>query len=343
MAKKTDETAPAVKEKEPRPIIQRIIPNEVMKVESALDTFLNPALFEQLQRGAALLAASKLVPDHFKNDVPSCFIALELAARMKMDPIMLMQRTYVVHGKPGFEAQFVIALINSSGRFRDPLSWEMTGTGPNRKAVCFTYRHDGRRVECEVTMEIAKAEGWIDKKDSKWKTIPDLMLQYRSASWFGRLHCPEVMMGMATVDELEDVGPSRLSEAHPTMRVIDPEAEVASKKTDAVASRLKAKIDKNAHVAAEDGAGEVIDASPTPDKAEEEKTPQNENTGVDFEHTPLPDLRSYAMDLWLKAGYDEDSATRTLGCTQNQWTRGKCIALIQTATKAIKDQEAAGL
>jgi hypothetical protein len=56
-------------------------------------------------------------------------------------------------------------------------------------------------------MEVAKLEGWIDKNGSKWRTMPEQMLRYRSAMWLARLYAPECLMGMSTVDELEDMAP----------------------------------------------------------------------------------------------------------------------------------------
>jgi len=55
-----------------------------------------------------------------------------------------------------------------------------------------------------VTMQMAKDEGWISKSGSKWKTMPDLMIRYRAASFWGRLYVPDIMMGMHTVEEVED-------------------------------------------------------------------------------------------------------------------------------------------
>lgn len=54
-------------------------------------------------------------------------------------------------------------------------------------------------------MEMAKAEGWVGKSGSKWKTMPELMIRYRAAAFWGRLYVPEIMMGMHTMEEIEDV------------------------------------------------------------------------------------------------------------------------------------------
>jgi hypothetical protein len=57
----------------------------------------------------------------------------------------------------------------------------------------------------KVTMKMANAEGWVSKTGSKWKTMPELMLRYRASAFFGRLYAPEIMMGMQTAEEIQDV------------------------------------------------------------------------------------------------------------------------------------------
>jgi hypothetical protein len=54
-------------------------------------------------------------------------------------------------------------------------------------------------------MKMAKAEGWVSKNGSKWQTMPELMIRYRAAAFFGRLYAPEIMMGMQTMEEVIDV------------------------------------------------------------------------------------------------------------------------------------------
>jgi hypothetical protein len=55
-----------------------------------------------------------------------------------------------------------------------------------------------------VTISMAIAEGWYGKNGSKWKTIPKLMLQYRSATFWTSAYAPELSMGMKSDDEVED-------------------------------------------------------------------------------------------------------------------------------------------
>lgn len=168
---------------------------------------LDTAKFEQAYRIAKVFSASQLVPEIFQGSEANCMVAMNMAMRLQIDPMMLMQNMYIVHGKPGMEAKLAIALINSRGPFKGPIQWSFEGAGMDRKCIAYAvHKQTGERCEAECSMQMAKAEGWYDKSGSKWKTIPDMMLRYRSATFLGRLYAPECLMGIATADELADVG-----------------------------------------------------------------------------------------------------------------------------------------
>ena len=205
---------------------------------SELAMFFDKALMDQSWRACQLLAASTLIPTHFQKNPSNVFIALQLARRLKLDPFMTMQKLYVVHGKTGFEAQFIIALVNRCGLFRSPITWRMEGKegSDERSATAIVIRKDtGEILEETCSISLAKREGWMSKEGSKWKTMPELMLKYRSASFLARLHCPEVVMGLPPADELEDHFSARTIEvkteppaALPPGLPADPTAEPAN-------------------------------------------------------------------------------------------------------------------
>ena len=173
---------------------------------SSFANLLDTAKFDHLWRVAKMFSESKLVPAHFQGDGPSCFVACQMSLRLDVDPLMFMQNCYVVGNKPGMEAKFAIGLVNTSGMFEGPLQWRMSGEGKSRAATCFAVSsRNGDMCECTVSMAIAEAEGWLSKSGSKWRTMPEQMLRYRSAAWFARLYCPERLLGMRTADELEDI------------------------------------------------------------------------------------------------------------------------------------------
>jgi len=161
-----------------------------------------PAQFEHAQRIAKLLSSSDLVPNQYKGNIANTMVALEMAHRMNASPLMVMQNLHIIHGRPSWGSSFIIASLNSCGRF-GTLRFESTPT--SCKAVALDKQSNTQLVGPTVTLEMAKAEGWLDKAGSKWKTMPELMLKYRAAAFFGRLYAPEIMMGLYSADEVVDI------------------------------------------------------------------------------------------------------------------------------------------
>lgn len=177
-------------------------------LENERSLFLNVAKFEQMQRAATVMANSDLLPTHFRGKTGNVLIALDLADRMNVHPLMLMQSMYVVHGRPGFEGKLVSALINNSGRYAGPLRYEWKGEQGKDEWGCRAYatlKQTDERIDGPwVDWKMVCAEKWDQKDNSKWKTMPELMFMYRAASFFGKTNDSDLLMGMSTVEELQD-------------------------------------------------------------------------------------------------------------------------------------------
>ena len=197
-----EETTTAVQVAQP----QRIVVQDDSQFSAMLDT----GRFEQLWRIAGIFADSQLVPTHYQKNKSNCFLGLQMAFRLGVDPMMLLQNTYMIGGRPGMESKMIIALINSSGLFEDPLDYEIEGSDPKdqKYRVRAVATRKGTGKVCQgpwIDWGMVKAEGWDGKSGSKWKTIPGQMFYYRAAAFFGRLFCPERLLGMQTKEELEDI------------------------------------------------------------------------------------------------------------------------------------------
>ncbi len=164
--------------------------------------------FELMQRGAKLLAASTLVPTTYQGNIPNCVIALNMASRLGADPLLVMQNLYVVHGRPAWSAQFLIATFNQCGRF-SAIRYKWSGTEGKDDWSCQAYAQEKDTGEVitgpTISIALSKKEGWYAKAGSKWQTIPQLMLMYRAAAWLVRTHAPELSMGLQTSEEMHDV------------------------------------------------------------------------------------------------------------------------------------------
>lgn len=200
--------------------VRAVDPRMWVTDNSEFSNLLDSARFAHLQRLATLFSNSKLVPEHFRGDMPSTFVGMQMALRLQVDPMMFLQSSYIVHGRPGIEGKLAIALINRSGIFEGPVQWRFTGQPKTPEWACTAYakhKKAGEICEVSVSWQMAKDEGWIDKKGSKWLTMPDMMFRYRSATFLGRLYCPEVLMGLNLVDELREMPEERDISEHVTI------------------------------------------------------------------------------------------------------------------------------
>ena len=155
---------------------------------------------------AKALSSSTIVPQTFQRNEANCLIAIEQAQRLHVSPLMVMQNLNVIQGRPSWSSKFLIAAINNSGKFDTELQFEERKDKDGKPFSCTAWvMKNGRKVEgMTVDMDMARAEGWLGKNGSKWKTMPQLMLRYRAASFFSSLNCPELTMGLYTKEEIID-------------------------------------------------------------------------------------------------------------------------------------------
>lgn len=181
---------------------------EIKKNDSGVELISNnffstPQLFEHAQRVAKIFSSSDMVPKRYQNNIGNCIIALEMANRIGASPLLVMQNLDVIQGKPGWSSKFLIATLNSSGKFT-PLRYEEDDEDGGRTRA---WAEDIKGEKCFgvwVSMNMAKSEGWIEKNGSKWKTMPQLMRRYRAASFFTNQFAPEVSMGLRTIEDIQD-------------------------------------------------------------------------------------------------------------------------------------------
>ena len=166
--------------------------------------------FDQLLRAANMLSQTSIIPATYQGKPQNCFVALEMATRMGVSPLVVMQNMYVVKGKPAWAGQACTMSINSCGKFTG-VKHVYTGEKGTDSRGCYvtaTRISDGVQVNgVEVTIAMAKAEGWTS--NTKWRNMPELMLAYRASAFFARVHCPEALMGVQLVDEIYDTETSR--------------------------------------------------------------------------------------------------------------------------------------
>lgn len=186
--------------------------------------------FELIQRQAKLLSSSSLVPKDFQNNVANCAIAINVAKRTRLDPLMVCQNLAIIHGRPSWSATALIGMINSCGRYT-PLRFVFDNEdNPTSCYAVATDKDSGQELKGEkITLEMAKREGWSTKNGSKWLTMPGQMLRYRAASFWSRTYASDLSLGFYTQDEVRDFAPIRnvtpvnpFKEEEPEPEVVEP-------------------------------------------------------------------------------------------------------------------------
>lgn len=197
--------------------------------------FSNIHNFKELYDIGKMFASSTLVPSAYQNKAMDCTIAVDMANRMGVSPMFVMQNLYIVKGKPSWSGQACMSMIKASPDFRDVKHVYVGDCGTDAWGcyVTATRISNGEEVRGPlVTIAMAKAEKWYSKPDkygnetSKWQTMPELMLAYRAAAFFARVHIPNSLMGCAVEGEAEDISKQPLPTApDPFEEEIKKEAE----------------------------------------------------------------------------------------------------------------------
>ena len=179
---------------------------QITEDESSI--YKNTDSFEFAQRQAKSLCESNLVPKSYQGQqgLPNCLVAIEMSKRMKLSPLTVMQNLNVIHGTPTWSAQFITSQILGCGRFTN-FDYLVKGEGDTLEVQCIATRIEDQKLlkGTTVSMRMARLEGWT--RNSKYQSMPELMLRNRAATFFGRQYIPDLLLGVQTSEEVVDIQP----------------------------------------------------------------------------------------------------------------------------------------
>lgn len=171
---------------------------------SSLALITNDGNMQRLMSLAKLMATSKVtVPKHLQNSEGDCMAIIIQATNWGMNPFAVAQKTHIVNGTLGYEAQLVNAVIGASGAIHGAFEYE--------------YRGDGGAMECRVgaVLRGKSAITWGEwlcvslvttKNSPLWKTNPKQQLGYLQVKNWARAYAPGAILGVYTTDELDTAG-----------------------------------------------------------------------------------------------------------------------------------------
>ena len=146
---------------------------------------------------AQAFATAKMVPQHFKQSVGDCYIAVTMAHRFNMDVFLLMQELFIINGRPMLSGKLTAAICNHN--LAEPLTPTYSGEGNNRK-ITIVGRVAGRDPQ---SIEVTVAQ--VRTSNEQWQKNPDQMLFYAGSRMWARRYTPDVILGILFDDEAEAV------------------------------------------------------------------------------------------------------------------------------------------
>lgn len=185
----------------------------------------NPGAMNALLAFADMMAKSSVtVPDHLKGKPADCMAIAMQAMQWGMNPFAVAQKTHIVSGRLGYEAQLVNAVVQQSNAIRGAFSYEFQGTGDALECRVGAVL----RGESDVTWGEWLRSGSVTTKNSPlWKVNPKQQMGYLQVKNWARLYAPGAILGVYTPDELEQIAPPPASKHMGPADVVQPPAPPA--------------------------------------------------------------------------------------------------------------------
>ena len=200
------------------PTANHIVDGE--NLTSTTDMVLNHQAMAQMDNLAGLMANGKsTVPKHLQGNKADCMAVVMQSAQWKMNPFAVSQKTHLVNGTLGYEAQLVSAVIQSStaitGRFHYEYggNWN-TANQPNSDAWvrCGAVLAGETQIQWGEQLYVGKV---TTKNSPLWKTAPKQQAAYLATKYWARLYAPAVILGVYSTDELPDRQPRQAKDITP--------------------------------------------------------------------------------------------------------------------------------
>ncbi|MET0356181.1 MAG: recombinase RecT [Cellvibrio sp.] len=177
--------------------------------------------FDRVMTLADTMARGKTsIPEHLRGNAADCAAIVMQALQWGMNPFAVAQKTHIVSGKLGYEAQLVNAVLQSTGAIHGRFHYEYSGEGENLSC----------RVGAIPAGESALQWGeWLTlgqvtiRNSPLWKTNPKQQIGYLQVKNWGRAFCPGAILGVYTPDELETIPQEREINPAPSEKLAEPE------------------------------------------------------------------------------------------------------------------------
>jgi hypothetical protein len=222
---------------------------QISTISSAKDIIFSPSAMQQMSQIAQLMASSVCtVPKHLQGNPGDCFAIALQAAQWGMNPYAVAQKTHIVNGVLGYEAQLVNAIIITNAPVKGRLKYEWIGDWDKYLNGGMQKSHErGLSVkvsgtfigDTEPKVNITYLEHQMVRNSPLWKTDPRQQLAYLGIKRWSRLHCPDVIQGVYSKDELEEIPSEREINPMPKGEAITSSIDANMSPLDVLLTKIK--------------------------------------------------------------------------------------------------------
>lgn len=144
-----------------------------------------------------LAGAGDFIPAHFKGNTGAIAAAILTGKELGLEPMASLRGLYVVTGKVGVSYDVMVGLLRKHG-YR--IDWLQSS---NSVAEVKLTAKDGSSIVIAYSIQDAQTAGLSGKQ--VWKNHPASMLRARAISNAARAFAGEILSGMYSIDEIEEI------------------------------------------------------------------------------------------------------------------------------------------
>ncbi len=206
-----------------------VIPQTIETTTSAMssmDIMMNDAVMARIESLAVRMATSKItVPKHLQGNEGDCMAIIMQAMQWGMNPFAVAQKTHIVNGNLGYEAQLVNAVITARAPVKERLHFDWYGDWSRVNGKDDKSPDRGVRVYATLrgenaprVIDVSMAQVGSVRNSPLWVADPRQQIAYLATKRWARLYCPDVIQGVYTPDEVIERGEIDITPAQSTVK-----------------------------------------------------------------------------------------------------------------------------
>jgi hypothetical protein len=190
--------------------------NELASTDQNIgDIMLNVPLLAQIDQMALRMSKGRAtVPKHLQDNEGDCWAIIMQALQWKMNPFVVAQKTHVVNGTLGYEAQLVLAVAEASGAIEGHFHYQYDGEGPELRCRVGAILRGDKDITWNEWLSLSSVKV---KNSPLWQTNQKQQMGYLQGKNFCRAYAPGAILGIYTPDELQEVAPRGEREIGPVV------------------------------------------------------------------------------------------------------------------------------